>query len=63
MVRAGIIDSNQHENKWFCVEETSAKVYRLKLQSVLENTTPDSNNIVKILGYMNSEPLDVTYTP
>ena len=27
MVRKGILDSNQQENKWFCEAETSAGVY------------------------------------
>ena len=27
MVRAGLIDSNQHENKWYCASYTSSEVH------------------------------------
>ena len=37
MVIAGLLDSNQHENKWFCAAETSAELYRCKLHSALYN--------------------------
>ena len=28
MIRAGLLDSNQHANKWCCASETSAEVHR-----------------------------------
>ena len=38
MVISGLIDSDQHANKWCCTAETSSEVHRCKLRSVLENT-------------------------
>ena len=40
MFRAGLIDSNQHENKWCCAAETSAEVYIFKLHISLHNNSP-----------------------
>ena len=42
MVRAGLIDSNQHANKWCCAEETSTEVHKCKLHITLENISPHS---------------------
>ena len=28
MVKSGLLDSNQHENEWFCASETSEEGYR-----------------------------------
>ena len=41
MVRSGLLDSNQHENKWCCASETSEEFHRCKLYSALENTSPN----------------------
>ena len=40
MVRAVLLDSNQHANKRYCEVETSAEVNRCKFQSALDNTSP-----------------------
>ena len=40
IVREGIIEINQHENKWSCAVETSAEVHKCKLHSVLDNNSP-----------------------
>ena len=40
MVRAVILEINQHENKWWCVDEKSAEVYRCKIYSSMYNTSP-----------------------
>ena len=40
MVISGIIDNNQQEKKWSCASETSSKVYRCKIHSELDNTSP-----------------------
>ena len=37
MVRAGLIDSNQHENKWCCSTKTSAEVNRCRIHSSVDN--------------------------
>ena len=37
MVRAGLLDSNKHENKWCCAAETSAEVHRFRIHSALDN--------------------------
>ena len=39
MVRAGLIDSDQHE-KIFCIEETSAEVHICIIHSALDNISP-----------------------
>ena len=40
MVRAGLIDINQHANKWCCAEEKSSKVCGFKLHISIDNTSP-----------------------
>ena len=40
IVRKGILDSNQHENKWFCEEDISSEFHRCIMYSDLENTSP-----------------------
>ena len=40
MVRAGLIESNQHENQLGCAEETPDEVYRFKIHSKWDNTSP-----------------------
>ena len=40
MIKLYLIGSNKHENKWYGEAETSAEVYRCKLHSVLDNTSP-----------------------
>ena len=40
MVKVGITDSNQHENKWFCAAETSAEVHIYRIDSALDNIPP-----------------------
>ena len=40
MVRAVILYSNQHANKWCCAAETSAEFHRWKIHSGLDNTSP-----------------------
>ena len=40
MVRAVLLDSNQHTNKWFYAAETPEEVYRFKIHSILENISP-----------------------
>ena len=37
MVRSGIIENNQHENKWYCEAETLAQVYVWNIHSSLDN--------------------------
>ena len=39
MVRAVLLESNQHVNKWCGAAETLAEVYRYKLHSELDNTS------------------------
>ena len=63
MVRAGLLDSNQHENKWCCASETSEEVYICKIHSAVEIPHLIWNDMVKITKSINSEPLDVIYTP
>ena len=41
MVREGIIGINQHENKRCCTEEISEEVHRRKIQSTLDNNSPN----------------------
>ena len=36
---AGLFDSKQHVNKWFCESYTSEKVHRWKLYIALDNTS------------------------
>ena len=40
MVGEDLLDSNQHKNKWCYFAETSVELYRYKLYSVLDNTSP-----------------------
>ena len=40
MTREGIIDSYQCDNKWCFAAETSDEVYRRKLLSAIDNTSP-----------------------
>ena len=40
IVRAGLLDSNQNENKWCCAEEISAEVHICRIHSALENISP-----------------------
>ena len=40
MVREGLLDSNQHENKWCCAAETSAQVRICRIHSDLDNISP-----------------------
>ena len=62
MVREVLLDSNQHK-KWYCKAETSAEVYRYKIHSTLDNTSPHLAWYGKVPASMNSEPLDLIYTP
>ena len=40
IVIEGLLGSNKHENKWWCVADTSTEVHEWKIQSVLDNTSP-----------------------
>ena len=40
MVKSGLLDSNQHENKWCCAAETSAEIHKCRIQSALYNKSP-----------------------
>ena len=40
MVRDGLLYSNQHENKWYFVAETSAEVHICRIHSALDNISP-----------------------
>ena len=40
MVRAALLDSNQHENKWCCAAEISAESHRFRINSALDNISP-----------------------
>ena len=40
MSRAGLIESNQHANKWCCASETPSEFHRWKLHGALDNTSP-----------------------
>ena len=40
MLITGLLDSNQHENKWFYAAETSAEVHRCRIHSAIDNTSP-----------------------
>ena len=40
MVRAGLLESNQNENKWCCAAETSEEVHIFKIHSALDHTSP-----------------------
>ena len=40
MIWSDLLNSNQHENNWYCESETSSEVYRWKIHSVLENESP-----------------------
>ena len=40
MVRAALLVSNHHENKWCCEAETSSEVHRCIINSALENISP-----------------------
>ena len=40
MVRAGVLVSDQHENKLCCAEDSSAEVHRWKIYSLLDNNSP-----------------------
>ena len=40
MVIAGLIEINQHDQKWRCTEEPSTEVYRCKIYRGLDNTSP-----------------------
>ena len=63
MVISGLLDSNQHENKWWCTAETSAEVHRFKINSALDNILYHFFGMVKILASMNLEHFDFIYTP
>ena len=39
MVRVVLLDSNQHEIKWWCDSETTAEVYICKIHSELDKTS------------------------
>ena len=39
-VVAGLLDSNKHENKWYCIAATSSEVHRLIIHSDLDNISP-----------------------
>ena len=41
MLREGIIDINQHENKWCCESETPDELYICKIHSELDNISPN----------------------
>ena len=40
MVMSGLLDSNKHENKWYCAAETSSEVHRFIIHSDLDNISP-----------------------
>ena len=40
MFRSDILDRNQHEKQWCFAAEISAELYRLKIHSALDNTSP-----------------------
>ena len=40
VVRSGLLGINQHEKKWCRAAETSDEVYRCKIHSELDNTSP-----------------------
>ena len=40
MVREGLLDSNQHENKWCCAAEKSSEAHRCRIHSDLDNISP-----------------------
>ena len=40
MFRSGLLDINQHKSKWWCAKEILAEVYRYKINSKLDNTSP-----------------------
>ena len=63
MVREALLDSDQHENKWFCAAEISSNFHRCIIHSALEKYHLTLHGMVKILASINSENLDVLYTP
>ena len=40
MVRAALLDSNQHENKWCCAAEISAEIHGCIIHSDLDDISP-----------------------
>ena len=40
MIISGLLNNNQHANKFCCEAEASAEVHRCKLHCVLDNTSP-----------------------
>ena len=40
MLRSGLLESNQHANKWCCAADTSAEFHRCKIHSALDNKSP-----------------------
>ena len=62
MVREGFLECNKHE-KLCGASETSAEFYRCKLHIELDNTSPRFVWYSKIQAFVNSEPLNVIYTP
>ena len=46
MVRIGLLDNNHHK-KWCCTAEITEEVYRCKLHSELDNSSPNFPGYVK----------------
>ena len=40
MVRAGLLDMNQHKKQWCCAEETPAEFHRRRIKIALDNISP-----------------------
>ena len=68
MIIEGLIYSNQHENKWCFAAKKTAGVYRFKLHSVLDNTSPNffmvrKNTIIHELRAFRCDIYPVTSLP
>ena len=68
MVISGLIYSAKHANEWCCTAETSSEFHRCKIQSVLDNTSPNfawygQNPIINELRTFGCDLYPITSSP
>ena len=68
MVRTGLLDSNQHENKWCCAAEISAEVHIFIIHSALYNISHHfawygKNNSIHELRTFGCDIYPITSSP
>ena len=60
---SGLLDRNQHENKWCYTVDTPADFHRLRIYSALDDISTHFSWYGENLSSMNLEHLDVIHNP